>query len=109
MYRRWDIWFASVSFEEKPGLKDRPVLIMSGDSGIYVLALKMTSHLKRNEDDYLLKNWGKAGLDCETVVRISKLSQIPIGKMIHRIGRLDAADIIEIDRIIKEKYRNPKW
>jgi len=105
MYNRWDIWLASVAFEDSPQVKNRPVLIMKErDDNCSVLVLFMTSHPPRDEWDYLLQDRTSAGLNNETVVRTEKLREIPFSKMIHRVGRLDIMDMRALDALLKKRY-----
>lgn len=100
-FERWEVWFASVRFEDSREVKARPVVIT--DSGeVYVLALKVTSHAPRDMwDEYALVYWREAGLIKPSTVRISKRLRLKPGDMIRKIGMLHPADIMSIVRIMQ--------
>lgn len=96
----WEVWFASVRFEDSPEVKKRPVVVTSSGE-IYVLALKVTSHAPRNEwGEYALQQWQAAGLKKPSTVRIGKRLRLEYRDMVHKIGRLHPLDIMAIQRIL---------
>ena len=96
----WEVWFASVRFEDSSAVKARPIVVTSSGN-IYVWALKVTSHAPRKEwGEYQLQQWQAAGLTKPSTVRIGKRIQLEQRDMIHRIGSLDSVDIIAIQNII---------
>lgn len=101
----WEVWFASVRFEDKDEIKARPVVVTSSGE-IYVWALKVTSHSPRNVwGEYPLSQWQAAGLKKPSTVRIGQRIQLEQRDMIHRIGALHPIDIIEIQKIIASKKK----
>lgn len=102
--RRWDIYWAEVLYEDNPSeSKVRPVVIAK-DSVVYVLALKVTSqNVRENDDgDYRLIYWKEAGLSAPSVVRIRKISKLAPEAFGECIGRVQAADAYNIQRIMSE-------
>ena len=96
----WEVWFAAVRFEDSPQIKNRPVVVTSSGA-IYVMALKVTSHVPRNEwGEYALQHWQAAGLNKPSTVRIGKRLRLQQSDMVHRIGKLHPVDILNIQRII---------
>jgi len=96
--KKWDVWWASVRFEDKPEAKQRPVVILS--SGIvYVCALKVTSQEPRS-GDYVLSLWQYAGLIKPSTVRIDKVIKLKQQEMSHRIGALHPVDILAIQKML---------
>ena len=96
----WEVWFAAVRFEESPQIKNRPVVVTSSGA-IYVMALKVTSHVPRNEwGEYALQHWQAAGLNKPSTVRIGKRLRLQQSDMVHRMGKLHPLDILNIQRII---------
>ena len=96
----WEVWFAAVRFEDSPQIKNRPVVVTSSGA-IYVMALKVTSHVPRNEwGEYALQHWQAAGLNKPSMVRIGKRLRLQQSDMVHRIGKLHPLDILNIQRII---------
>ena len=68
----WEVWFAAVRFEDSPQIKNRPVVVTSSEA-VCVMALKVTSHVPRNEwGEYALQHWQAAGLNKPSTVRIGK-------------------------------------
>lgn len=102
-FRRWDVWFASVRFEDSDEVKARPVVIT--DHGeVYVLALKVTSHAPRDAwGEYALVYWREAGLSKPSTVRISKRLRLEPRDMIRKVGTLHPMDIMSIVEIIREQ------
>lgn len=105
-FNRWDVWFASVRFEDSTEVKSRPVVIT--DHGeVYVLALKVTSHAPRDVwGEYALVYWREAGLSKPSTVRISKRLRLEPHDMIRKVGTLHPADIMSIITIMRERQRN---
>ena len=96
----WEVWFASVRFEDSPEVKKRPVVVTSSGE-IFVLALKVTSHAPRNVwGEYALQQWQAAGLKKPSTVRIEKRLRLEYRDMVHKIGRLHPLDIMAIQRIL---------
>ena len=106
--RRWDIYWAECPFEDDSSKsKLRPVLVLKPGE-VYVLSLKMTSHQVRENDDfdYALQHWREVNLYCETVVRVGKLSQIPLDAFHEYIGRIHADHAIQIIAMMKRRLTN---
>lgn len=96
----WEVWFAAVRFEDSPQIKNRPVVVTSSEA-VCVMALKVTSHVPRNEwGEYALQHWQAAGLNKPSTVRIGKRLRLQQSDMVHRIGKLHPLDILNIQRII---------
>lgn len=107
---RWDIYWADVPFEDNPQLsKIRPVIVCA-DRKVYVLAVKVTTHEKReiNPYDYSLIFWRESGLPSESVVRIDKLSQLPPSAFGSFIGRVNPADAVEIQKRMTQYVQERK-
>ena len=99
----WEVWFASVRFEDSPDVKARPVVVTSSGA-VYVCALKVTSHKPRNRwGEYQLKQWQYAGLKYESTVRVEKQIRLERRDMIHRLGTLHPIDILGIQDVIASK------
>lgn len=97
--KKWDIWLASVKFEDSPVSKKRPVLII--EEGVcIVVSLKMTSQKPRGGDDYILKEWIQAGLTKETVVRTKKIIHLSESCLIRKLGELQASDAHEVHEML---------
>lgn len=96
----WEVWYAAVRFEDSPQIKNRLVVVTSSGA-VYVMALKVTSHVPRNEwGEYALQHWQAAGLNKPSTVRIGKRLRLQQSDMVHRIGKLHPLDILNIQRII---------
>lgn len=96
----WEIWLAAVRFEDTNEVKQRPVVVV-GSTVVIVFALKVTSHaLRSGWGEYPLAHWQAAGLRYPSTVRIGKPLQIDHCDMVHRLGKLHNADVIEIQRIM---------
>ena len=93
------MWLAKVKYEDSDEIKQRPVLIIGENLGLF-LSLKMTSHTARNETDYLLKHWVQAGLKKATVVRTSKILALMENDFERKLGRLMEYDLIRIQNIL---------
>ena len=98
-YKKWEVWFAEVKYEDSDEIKKRPILVIGENKGL-IISLKMTSKKARDKLDYPLKHWAKVGLDKETVVRTSKICQLIDSDLIWKIGRLSEYDLIQIQNIL---------
>lgn len=91
-------------YEEDPNIiKRRPVIIAKDKSPIYVLTFKITSKPARECDlgDYPLIYWKESGLREPSVVRLRKISQLSPDMFGDYIGRVQAADALEMQRIMQ--------
>lgn len=98
-YRKWDIYLAKVRYEDIGDYKVRPVLIMKSGDAAPIECIKMTGQPPRF-GEYTLREWRKAGLRKQTVVRIGKRLRLDTSDIIKYIGRLDLADIIVLDQLL---------
>ena len=92
--REWEVWFAEFPFEEDATVvKKRPVIVLNVET-LEVLSIKVTSHDVRNQDqfDTPIVYWKEAGLNRESIARVSKTIRLTNDKFIHRIGDLHIAD-----------------
>lgn len=102
MMNKWEIWLAKVAFEDQPEVvKNRPVLILNKNEA-YILSLKITKHIPRNSNEYRIVKWREAGLDVESTIRIGKRLKLKETDFIHKIGTLQAIDIVEVVKRMKK-------
>ena len=98
-YKKWEIWFAKVKFEDSDEIKKRPVLILGEKNG-FILSLKITTHTSRDSSDYALKYWAKAGLEKESVVMTSRVLLLNDDDLIRCFGRISEYDMLQIQNIM---------
>ena len=98
--RKWEIYLAYVRFEEIPGGKPRPVLVIDDNIAYPICCLKMTGHEPRR-GEYALIRWSNAGLDKPTTVRIQKRLNVKADDFIKKIGSLDPVDIVNIESMLQ--------
>lgn len=99
---RWDVCRVNFKFEDEDIYKTRPALVINANQ-IAILAYKMTSNLSRKDDlEYEIIEWRKAGLDRPTVVRIGKVQDISNSPFIIKLGRLEKIDIDNIKNIMDQ-------
>lgn len=60
-YKKWEIYLAKVRYEDIPGSKVRPVLMLQSGDMVPIDCLKMTGQPPRI-GEYSLKEWRKARL-----------------------------------------------
>ena len=101
-YRKWEVWFAKVKYEDSDDVKKRPILITGENKGL-IMFLKMISQRARDKSDYPLKHWAKVWLDKETVVRTSKICQLIDSDFVWKMGRLSEYDLIRIQNILLQQ------
>ena len=102
----WEIWLAKVSFEDNPNvIKNRPVLILQNNTAIFISA-KIKSHAPRNDfpGEYKIIEWETAGLKKESTIRLSKLLPLQKQDFIHKLGKLQALDQFNVQRLLKQLY-----
>jgi mRNA-degrading endonuclease toxin of MazEF toxin-antitoxin module len=94
-FRNFDIWYAKCVFEDNPHQsKDRPVLIVGGEQGTFVLALMITGTQRCDGNDYVVRDWQEAGLTKASVIRTRKKYSLPEIAFRRRVGRLSDNDIL---------------
>ncbi|GHU70896.1 hypothetical protein FACS1894184_16980 [Clostridia bacterium] len=105
-FTKWDVWLARVAFEDEPNTrKTRPVLI-AGDCMFVVGAYKMTSHVPRDDNEYLLVDFIAVGLRVPTTIRLSKYLSLGQSDMIKRLGRVSMRDAMAIQGMLKRIDRH---
>ena len=90
---RYDIYYASVPFEDINQSKDRSILIIA-EVNETVRTLKITSQPKTSEHQYRIKEWSKAGLSKESYICYTPFIDIKKKTLGEKIGRLQASDIM---------------
>ncbi|MDR0857868.1 MAG: hypothetical protein LBN97_02435 [Oscillospiraceae bacterium] len=90
--KEWEIWLADFEFEDMPGSKRRPVLIVP-DGGGGLVKIKMTGSPCRDFLEHSIVNWEFAGLSKPTTIRTAKMSPLVSSDLIHKIGMLHQDDI----------------
>ena len=64
----WEIWLATVPFEDEYQEKTRPVVIVNVSSS-YVGVLSITSRTPKYSDEIYLSDWQKSGLKKPSTVK----------------------------------------
>ena len=103
----WDVWYASVLFEDSNETKNRPVIIIDAQDALTVIAMKLTSKPARL-GEYSLSDWASAGLKSPTVARISKIAKLPKQNLIRRFGALSQKDQNAITDLMLKYYQLKK-
>lgn len=94
--QKWDIWTAYVPFEQKPGGKIRPVIILSEtEEELLILVIPVSSHQQKNRvGGYReLLHWSEAGLDKPSSALCNNIVRLPKKNLKNHIGRLHGNDI----------------
>ena len=102
--RRYEIWRASVKFEDSSEVKERPVLIWN-NVAYSIVAYKMTSTDRTTDygkqakkpEEFEVKYWREAGLNKPTFIRLRKVLPLQSSDMIKKIGELDPRDQLRFD------------
>lgn len=107
-YKRWEIYWAKVGFEETDESKIRPVVILNNEIE-YVETIKVTTKFPKKYDsfDYRLLKSKEAGLKEESTARVSKQPKIFKEYIFKKIGNLKLEDIIKIRHLL-ERFKNSK-
>lgn len=95
---RWEVWYVDFPYEENDGRTSvRPVIILNTKEAL-VLSVKVTSHAKREYDDFdvTLKYWEEAGLEKPSVARVSKLMKLSKRSFLSKIGVLHPQDAMTV-------------
>lgn len=97
-YNKWDIYLATVEFEDEPNVsKIRPVLI-TGNGKAYLLAYYVTSQSPvPGYDCFVIKQWKQAGLDRPSTVRLDRHLKLKLSDIGKRLGRLSGQDVLMIN------------
>ena len=91
---KWDIWWATVKFEDDPSKqKNRPVLVIS-ETEMYILSFKITGHSAREDyaGEYEIRYWQEAGLTKPSTIRFEKRIRLKPEDVTAKIGELHPAD-----------------
>lgn len=102
-YRKWDIYLAKVKYEDVEDYKIRPVLVLQSGEAVTIECLKMTGQPPR-AGEYILREWRKAGLRKQTVVRVGKRLRLRTSEIIKRIGRLDLIDMVALEQLLDNNF-----
>ena len=95
--KAWEIWWASVKFEDSGQSVVRPVLVID-TAAMYAVCLKMTSTKRKGE--YAMLDWAKSGLPKETTVRQTKLLRLTESDLKSKIGDISMRDKANIVQLI---------
>lgn len=101
----WEIWLASVKFEDKPDIKKRPVLVVAPDMA-YFISLKITTHEPRDthSNEYKIERWKEARLNYPSTIRASQILKLEERDFIHKIGQLHPVDIMAVQKILEQNF-----
>lgn len=94
---RYCICYAIVEFQDEPGSKKRPIVVLN-DFGDIVIALKITSKGRTQDVQVEITRWEEAGLWLPSyidVTRYIKISKKRIGQV---IGKLCTSDIMRLEK-----------
>lgn len=100
--RKWEIWLACVKFEDNPSqIKNRPVLVVSPGQ-FCILSLKITGSAPRVNcpGEYSIVKWKESGLSKPSTIRTSKRLKLIPSDMVHKIGKLQAYDILALQNVL---------
>lgn len=91
-FKRWEIWWAKVKFEDSEEVKRRPVLIINSNV-VAIIAYKMTSTNRGDKSpNYQVREWKAAGLTKETSIRFDKVLRLNASDFDTKIGELTERD-----------------
>lgn len=98
----WDIYWATIQYEDSDQSKKRPVLLTTNGEA-YQLGFKMTTKARDHELEYSLKDYSGAGLKKPTIVRLTH-KVIPSAPLQESdfIGRVQKEDRKNILRLCKK-------
>ncbi len=99
---KYDIYYATVPFEDIEGSKDRPILVIAKIDD-KVRSLKITSKPSTSEFQYKIIEWEKAGLSKESYICYSPYVDIKKESLGERIGRLQGSDILMFEMQLYKK------
>ena len=95
--KAWEIWYASVKFEDSDEVKQRPVLVIDPQRN-FVMALKMTGMDRGDEgSEYRVRDWNQAGLSKPTFIRLGKYLKLRQQDFDKKIGELSAQDKLLVE------------
>ena len=97
-YEKWDIYWAIVAYDDEPGKKKLRPVIIGYDGAAYIMSFYVTSQSpKPGYDCYPIKNWAKAGLQKQSVVRLDRMLRLQPDDVQDFIGHLSYIDIMLIE------------
>ncbi|MGH9243333.1 MAG: type II toxin-antitoxin system PemK/MazF family toxin [Acidimicrobiales bacterium] len=105
---RGDIVLAPFPYSDLRGLKRRPACVVSSavfNDGPDAIVAMVTSRRTRLDSpgvgDVLLDHWRQAGLRLPSVIRTGRLLVIERRLLAAGLGRLDAVDLLAVDRALR--------
>jgi len=109
LMKHGQVWLVKFPFEERDGLKVRPVIIIDdGEHFKYkVLGVKVTSRLKYNgEYDIPLLYWQHSKLRIESIARVNKIAYLERDDFVRYIGELHKDDLLLVEYKLAEFFSN---
>jgi len=100
--QQWEVWLVKFEYDDCPGVKKNRPAIVFDSSKLECIALKVTGHLPRDCYDYSIVEWGYAGLDKSSCVRINHSLALDNRDFIFKIGRLHPKDISGLVALIEK-------
>ncbi|MCY0892273.1 MAG: type II toxin-antitoxin system PemK/MazF family toxin [Acidibacillus sp.] len=97
--KQGQIYLMAVEYRDRPNIKKaRPVVVVSNEraTDIDVIAVSVSSQLKRSEYDVSINYWKECGLSRPSIARTSKLISVSIEQLQTYLGELDASDLKRI-------------
>ena len=91
----WEVWLATVPYEDDYSAKRRPVVVVDVKS-THIEVTGMTSRPPEYSDEFYLSDWKRVGLKQRSTVKTRRIVKLSHRMFIHKIGDLGIADITKI-------------
>ena len=94
-----EVFLIRMQFHQATGAKVRPAIALLDAGDDDFIAAPVTSQPRRSELDFAIEDWRAAGLNVASSLRIHKLTVLPKGGIVRRLGNLsdqDRAALVEL-------------
>ncbi|MGV3586667.1 MAG: type II toxin-antitoxin system PemK/MazF family toxin [Adhaeribacter sp.] len=105
-YKFGEIVLLQFPFTSGTGYKKRPALILFDSGDADVIVARVTSQVKTDLYDIVVKHWQTAGLKLPSIIRLHKIATLEKALIDQRIGELQAPDATEVRKLIAEILKN---
>ena len=106
-YKRGDVLLVPFPFSDLNATKVRPAIVISGSAyqrsepDVMLAAITSNVSAATGRFDFALKDWKGAGLKFPSAFKPVLFTLDP-ARVLHRVGAVAKADLIEIDRRLKD-------
>ena len=100
IYNRWEIWNATVAYEDNPNVSKRRPVVILGYQEVSVIALKITG---TERPVYKIANWFESGLYKQSYIICDVKIKLEDRDFQDKLGVLHPDDILKLTEYLKKQ------